>query len=426
MVRTRWIVIGGAVVGGVVGGAIALTAGGGHSAVIAGPSASGSPSASVTAAISAPPAPTPSAAPSGFLPVDSLGAKSIPWDQVGAGWFLVDWAQRDAVWGGFDSASPTVSAADASVSLLAPDGTWYAARSLNDVESDRTVGWLGETVALFRTTRPGEEESQGDTSFLNVKTGAARLVISGGEPPSLQGVLADGTLHGREYAEDASWYVRYNDRFDAQTVCDGESSSVAPDGVRVACLGWIGSGDATSDQTRVFLGALNTDAGAEAIDTFRLEPYSYDIQGWLDPDTFLLLRRDPDGLARPTYFAYNVATRKIADFALPFQPTGDNVTFDWLTKTYADMAEQSVSFFASDGAKVADVPCAGSWDWRGPVRSGTRAVVECDTFDSDYNPEAVTLTLVDLATGTVTVVAHADESASTHLRAVYPYIGNVD
>ena len=90
------------------------------------------------------------------------------------------------------------------------------------------------------------------------------------------------------------------------------------------------------------------------------------------------------------------------------------------------MAEQSVAFLASDGSKVAEVPCAGSWDWRGPVRSGTRAVVDCETFDSDYNPESVTLTLVDLATGTVTQVAHTDETASTHVRAVYPYIGNVN
>lgn len=428
MSRTRWLVVTGAVVALALGAWAFFALRGDSSApeTLAAPSASSAPRLTASPPASPTPAPTPSAAPSGYLPVNSLGASEIPWLEVGPGWFLVDWAQRDAVWADTDDGTGTISPADASVSLLAPDGTWYAAASLAAVESDRTLSWLGETVAVFRSTQPDYESVAGDTSLINLRTGASRLVLSGAEAPALQGVSADGSLRGRDYAEDSSWYVQYDDRFTPHTVCDGDSASVAPDGVRVACLGWIAYGDGTTDQTQVFLGALSTDAGADAIDTFRLDPYSYGIQGWLDPDTFLLLRYDPDGKASPTYFAYNVATRKIADLALPFQATGDWVTFDWLTKTYADVAGQTVSFFAADGAKVAEVTCAGDSSWSWPTYSGTRVLVTCETTDVDYNPAAVTLTLVDLTTGTVTEVAHAAETSSTRVRTVYPYIGNVD
>jgi hypothetical protein len=90
MTRARWVRGGGPVLVGAVAVGLTLAGCSGGGGASDGPSSDPGATASANPAISAAPAPTPSPAPSGFLPVDSLGASEIPWDEVGPGWFLVD------------------------------------------------------------------------------------------------------------------------------------------------------------------------------------------------------------------------------------------------------------------------------------------------------------------------------------------------
>ncbi len=386
-----------------------------------------SSTASEGAAISAAPAPTPSPAPSGFLPVDSLGASEIPWDEVGPGWFMVTWVQRDVVWSE-EVALPTMPA-DASVSLLAPDGTWYAAASLSPTGYDETVGWLGDTLAVFRVTEPSPAVSVGGTALVNLRTGASQEILSAAIRPSNFGFAADGTLVSAVYEEETLGVVWYDAQMKGHSVCNGAQDwSVAPDRSRVVCLAWVAD-TGTGDQTEILVGTLGSGAEAQVIDTFRLDPYSYHLTGWLDSDTFLVARAAQAGETKgTTYYTYNIVTHKVADFALPFAASSSSawdVSYDAATETYAERGDDGLHVFAADGASIADVPCGGYVTWPIAVYSGTTALVECDNSVSAEDRN-VTLTLVDLKDGSATVVADVNPGSDQDVRAVYPYVGNLD
>jgi hypothetical protein len=446
MTRRGWVSGGGPVLVGVA--AIPLLLAGCSGGASDGSSSVPSSTASAVPAISAAPAPaaapTPSAAPSGFLPVDSLGAKSIPWDQVGPGWFLVDWAQHDVVWD--DNTNLPVSPADASVSLLSPDGTWYTAASLKATGSHWTEGWLGDTVAVIRETQPTQENGYGDVSYLNLKTGASRQVLSGTRSEMLS-FAADGTLVSQVLDETFS-VAWYDGQMARHSVFDegAQPASVAPDGKSVVTLVYasVPSGS-TDDQTELVVGPVGSPGEAQVIDTLRLPPYSYTIRGWIDPDTFLVGRApQPGETQRTTYYTYNIVTRKVADFSLPFSApfnpgmsTGD-VSFDWASQTYAEESDSGVNFFRVDGTPFARLGCPGStpvsaftrgwginsrWD---PKISGARALVACEDSASEPGLTVTTFTLVNLKDGTVTNVGSVKGGPGQGVRAIYPYTGNVD
>ncbi len=431
MTRARWVRGGGPVFVGAVAVAVTLTGCSGGGGASDGPSSGPSSTASGNPAISASAALKPSPAPSGFLPVDSLGASEIPWDEVGPGWFLVDWAEHDAVWGEDANGNPTVSPADASVSLLSPDGTWYAAASLAATGSDKTVGWLGDTVAILRTTEPEFSISYGDASALDLRTGASRKLVSGVDSVAWRVFLAGGILTSTGLADEESAAVSWYDAsLTEHSVCVRVlRNSVAPDAKRVACLGFDDNAGTGDDQTEILVGTLGSGAEAQVVDTFRLDPYQYELAGWLDGDTFVVARAAQPGETKgTTYYSYNIVTRKVADFALPFPasaPTAWDVSFDWATQTYADMGDDGLSFFAADGAPIVEVPCAGGSMWPGAVYSGTVALVKCDT-SANSGSGNVTITLVDLQNGTAKQVADAPIDSEHSVRAVYPYTGNLD
>ncbi len=436
MTRARRVRGGGPIFAGVV--AVALTLPGCSGGTSDGPSSDPSPTASARPAISAASAPTPSPAPSGFLPVDSLGASEIPWDEVGPGWFLVEWVEHDAV--GRDYAM--FSAGAASESLLSPSGQWYAARSLQGTGAEMAAIWLGEDLAVFRMTQGNQDDyayPNGETSLVSLRDGAMRQVNAGGALPFLDGVAADGSLLGvvHEYEGDGAEVVRFGDGLEPNTLCQDNSAtgghgllSLAPDGVRVVCLAWTRAGG-DGPQTAVMLARVGEVLDAERVDAFGADPPDYRLMGWISQDTFLLARRDVDVAGwHETYFSYDVATRQIADFTLPFAASGV-VYFDWATKTYSDRqwnpdyVPGGWEFYGADGALVASVPCSGRSDYDSPTYSGSRALIWCRTAAASKGESDVTLTLVDLATGTTTVVASVHEGSGQRANRVFGYPTNL-
>lgn len=311
------------------------------------------------------------------------------------------------------------------MSLLSPDGTWYAAASLAATGSDKTVGWLGDTVAVFRTTEPGFTLSDGDVSLVNLRTGASRGILSGVTTPEWIDVTSNGTLVAKIGYEESFGFFSYDSDMTEHSVCGGLDLSVAPDGARVVCTDLVRD-PGTGDQTEILVVTLGSGAPAEVIDTFRLDPGWYVLRGWLDADTFLVSRQDPVyGQAAATYYTYNNVTRTVADFALPY-PASPSAATDWVdydrtTQTYADRRDDGLHLFAGDGAPILVVPCAGG---AGAAYSGTRVIVTCSVYEG--TPSHTTLTLVNLESGTATQVADVQIGSEHSVQAVYPYTGNVD
>jgi hypothetical protein len=351
---------------------------------------------------------------------------------VGPGWFLVDWAAKAPPEDPVDSEdyqgsggpfAPHVHApVDASVSMLSPSGQWFAAAALASTGATDTLFWFGDKLAVFTTVQAYEDGFPlGNTAILDLRTGKLSPVLTNSRYPQWRYIAANGSLIEEQNDGAGPTFIPYTNFVPGAPLCSGWlEGSLAPDGVRLVCLG----GDAGNGKpTEVVLASVGSAEAAKTSDTFRLPPTNYHMAGWLDGDTFLLVRSD-DSRVVTGYFAYNIATRKIADFALPFKATG-TVSYDGASKTFADAADDTVSFFAADGSPLASVPCSGDNSSYMPAYSGARALVECWTADSNYHLTGVTLTLVNFETGSVTEIANFPASSAPGVRAVYPYVGNL-
>ena len=427
MTRARWGFIGGAVVGAAAA-SLAMAGCGSGGGASESPSTNPSSSASANPAISASPAPTPSPAPSGFLPVDSLGASEIPWDEVGPGWFLVEWVAHPAVYGEGDL--PTTPA-DFAVSLLAPDLTTYAGPSLVAAGADWTVFWRGDSVAVFDATSVSESTDYvGNTSLVSLRDGSTRQIIANSLSPGWFAIAADGNPIGAHWWEGGGGgvFYRYDTDFAATQVSPDvyvTDASLSPDGERLV---YLGAGPLDMTHTTVWVSDLGDSTSTEtaAIDTLREPPDSYSIVGWLDPDTLVLYRREGGPLVAEAYFSYNITTRTIADFALPFVAAGW-VRFDWASQTYSDSVSTdnqtpmgAAHFYEVDGRPIASVPCEGSIHWRGPVMSARRSLVACTMYGGPRDGIAgTTLSVVDLDTRVVTEILRS--SGDSFVGGIYPY-----
>jgi hypothetical protein len=328
-----------------------------------------------------------------------------------------------------DGDIPTIPA-DFSVSLLAPDLTVYAGPSLAAAGADWTVFWRGDSVAVFDATSVTEStDFVGNTSLVSLRDGSARQVIANGLSPGWFAIAADGSPIGAHWWEGGGGgdFYRYDSAFAATQVSPDVyllDASLSPDGERLV---YLGAGPVDMLHTTVWVSDLGDSTEPAAIDTLREAPSSYSIVGWLDPDTLLLHRREGGPLVAAGYFSYNITTREIADFALPFVAAGW-VRFDWASQTFSDSVSAdnqtpvgAAHFYEADGQPIASVPCEGSIDWRGPVMSARRALVACTMFGGPRDGiVGTTLSVVDLDTRVVTEIVRAGRDS--FVRSIYPYL----
>jgi hypothetical protein len=431
MKRRGWVSGGGPVLVGVA--ATALLLAGCSGGATGGSSSVPSSTASAGPTISAAPAPTPSPAPPGFFPVDSLGASAIPWEEVGPGWFLVEWVEHEASYSG-DSGEP-VTPSEFSVSLLSPDGTWYTGRALGTPGADaRTTFWLGDSVAVFRRApAPGRGVFgfTGDTYLVNLRDGSTRPAISDHESPSWFAMGANGTLIGAHALEGgpSTSYSQWDTNFDQTPVCgDLYPSTVAlsPDGTHLVCVAGD-SGDPGT--TAVWLGDVGSGDATTRVGTLDPGTYRYSIDGWLDSDTFLLEREDYSfGGGARDFVAYHVNTGTITDFVPPIVPDSV-IQFDFTTQTYVTFdpsagSDRPVTFYTASGIDLATVPCSGASVWSWMVYSGSNALVDCRSRESDGSSGDHTLSLVHLDSGAVDVVASVHTDANQNLQGLDGYPDN--
>lgn len=338
-----------------------------------------------------------------FFPAKQADAKAIPWDEVGPGWFLVDSHQQLDVDYGDEGVVP-MSEAVGGLSLVSPEGDWYAARSFAGTGAAFSVHWAADGVWLMTGVDAYFDGYEGDLVRLDLATGVSvgiatdqwlesDYVGASGGVTLVQGFSQEFggpygvyTSAGAASVADCRWQMSVMLRGDFRV-------ALAPDGRTVVC--WRGRIDGKTDIGTLDLGSPSA---ATYLDVFRLDPWQYEQLGWLSDDTFLLARLNDNG-AVEAYFAYNVVSRTIEDFALPFTPgTGQMVeAFDYESQVYISSYGQSdsIDLHRANGEKIATAGggCADGWapSWS---LSGTSLLTTCPWAGG-------AVTLIDLETGNV-------------------------
>ncbi len=335
-----------------------------------------------------------------FFPVPQAGARDIPWDEVGPGWFLVDSharANNDFLdEDGFGRMPEAVGG----LSLVSPDGQWYAARSFAGTGAAFSLHWAADGVWLMTSADESIEEVTGDIVRVDLKTGMQQSVATRQVDDFAYTGAVDGITLVADYSQEAvTDYLVYGPGGVVGTECAlhtvfGEIRSlIFPDGTRVGCWGFR-----SDDKTDVGVLDLRTPSAIDHLDVFSRDGYSYQILGWESADTFLLARLDANG-GQEAFFAYSVSTRKIADFPLPFALGADRQVdvFDNESQVFVstDRGSDSIDLFRANGEKIATVAggCAyaGTPSW---TLSGTHLLAFCPW-------EGGPATMINLETGDV-------------------------
>ena len=339
-----------------------------------------------------------------FFPAKQAEAKDIPWDQVGPGWFLVDSHQHVAL----DLSGPDEVLAPEAVgglSLVSPDGDWYAARSFAGTGAAFAVHWAADGVWLMKNVNVNSEARFGDIVSVKLATGATADVASHEWGYYSYASAAGGVTVAGGYSNSPDEYHLLNSSGAVDPSCTqltgvvyGDLRTVlSPDGQRVVC--W---GERRTDQrTDVGFLDLRNPSAATYVDVFKQEFWQYQNLGWLSADVLLFARGDDYG-KQDAYFTYDLSTQKVADFALPFAPpAGHRVeAFDYASQVFftSDWGSDVIGMFRANGGPIATV-AAGCTDSHYIVArwalSGGFALVSCGwSAGGDA-------TLVNLATGEV-------------------------
>ncbi len=421
MTRTRLVRGGGPAFVGAVAVALLLTGCSGGASD--GPSSHPSATASANPATSATSAPTPSPAPSGYLPVDSLGASEIPWDEVGPGWFLLaydadttdnasvfigDFPDDNSDGGVFHYFAPEN---DDGMTLVSPAGEIYLAGSLSGQGPVAETLWDGGSVYLNRPTGfRMEEEGEGTVTAYDLATGSTREVVRG-ETYLPEEMTTAGRLVGWHWAEGTivGGAVYGSDGSDFHKVCPSGSGSptLAPDGHRTVCIELR-----TDGRSDVVL--YDLDSGTrEPIDVFKEGSYAYQLLGWWDSASVVVSRWE-DGAS--LYWAYDVETKKLTEID-PRLPDGSQPSSFQGLGTYRLLwgADNRRAFiYGTDGDLRADLPCGIS------ALSGDVALSLCGAAGG---ARMVTISRTDLVTGETLVVGEYRAGENDHVQ-VFPFPGS--
>jgi hypothetical protein len=292
------------------------------------------------------------------------------------------------------------------------------------VDAELVIGWRGEEVGVARQVDVAEGD-HGDVATVSLRTGAEAAVSTWDWLP-FGAWAANGDLVGMRNLGDLPVDIfSYRDYRPVGKVCEsnGTTGFMSPDGVRLVCLSFLPT---DPEKTAVVVARADQAEAAEQIDVFQAPPYRYSIAGWLDTDTFLLERWPEGGEGARDYFAYNIATHTISDYALPATLATDakytRLEFDNVSQTYLRVARGQVDFYGPTGTPIATVACRSTEDspyGPGVTSSGGFALVTCG--GSPFWETETTVVLVDLAQGTTTPVASFTQAVDSRLGGIAGY-----
>jgi len=370
---------------------------------------------------SATPSTTPSATPSntavapaiveGFAPVPQLPASEIPWGAVGPGWFALDYSDPVDISMAGDSWAPT-SQLEGGVSLVSPDGTWYAAQPHTALGNGPAIAWDGTSLWMVRETASNMESVLYHLELVNGRTAATQTVP--GEGAGRLFPFADGSsLYYAWGGDGIANSVVAVDKTDETGGCSDAGSGLwAWDAADMSFLynpstgGLVCFGPAAkSDKTVVTSMNVTSLTETKSINTLKLPPWFYTFLGWIDDDTFYFARLDlATGVGTDAVFRYDLRDDSITPVDLHvYDDLNDNRGsgyYDAVSKRHivAQQAEDGwyIDLYDADGGAVASLTgaCAPdknllpAFDFR---TSGGRLMVTC--------PASGTVTLFDLADG---------------------------
>ncbi len=339
-----------------------------------------------------------------FFPIPQADATDIPWDEVGPGWFLVD-AHEHVDLDFSESMEIKAPEAIGGLSLVSPEGEWFAARSLAGTEAADSAYWGADGAWLLTNVNVNSEARIGDLVSVNLATGASTQVETDDWGYYSYASAADGVTVAGDYDPNPSGYRLYHASGTSDPHCTQRTgvfrgdlrAVVSPDGRRLVC--W---GERRADQ-RTDVGFLDVRKPSKGtfVDVFTHEFWRYENLGWLSDEVFLFARDDGYG-EQEAYFSYDLSTRKVADFSLPFAlPAGQRVeAYDFASQVFfvSSRGGDSVGLFRANGDPIATVAAGCSEheysvaDW---ALSGEMVMVSCGWWAGGD------VTLVNLATGAV-------------------------
>jgi len=374
------------------------------------PVVSESPTVTVTETPS--PSPSPSAtqaaaaAPSiieGFAPVPQLPAEEIPWDEVGPGWFLVDYRNDVEI----PNLQPTEEfiypQLSGGLSLVSPDGDWFAASTLDALGAGVPTAWDGSAVWMELSVENAVETGISDLNIVDLE--GSRLL------GALEGIAWEGT--GEPISPGKAFVYTWGgdgvyDNFVGIDVAGMGGCSQAttafqgwePDdmsflyssagGGRLVCFG-----EATdSTRTVVTLVDVQDVSSSREINEFQYDSSRYSFVGWIDDNRFLFARTMGYHLAAEKVFTYDLTDDSITDTGLDVYSSITPWTTEGYVEGYFDRVSQrhvitrtaedswTVSLYRLDGSAAATIQ--GECDGRtglipaiGLRTSGGRLMVTC-------------------------------------------------
>jgi hypothetical protein len=307
------------------------------------PTVSSTPSPSVTPPPSATPL-EPAIEPAiieGFAPVPQLPASEIPWDQVGPGWFVVDYRYGYQEEFGFETWEATPQL-EGGISLISPSGQWYAARPYAELGNGPVEGWDGINLWMTREATSNFESVEKRIELVDARSGDRRAV--GGEAtgqivPFVPGQAlfyawgGDG-LYNSGIAADKTHHVGGCSDVDETGFWGWEAADMSflytpANGGKLVCFGYgVGAGRAS-----VTLVDVANAGRSEHINTFSNPADNYSFAGWIDADRFFFART---GGATPVMFRYDLRDDSVTEVDLPIYNSVDG----WNHAGYFDRVSQ--------------------------------------------------------------------------------------
>ncbi|MDN4471897.1 hypothetical protein [Demequina zhanjiangensis] len=281
----------------------------------------------------------------GFLPVPHLPAEAVPWDELGAGWFVVAGASPGPA-GGYDESGELdfdwhdAIEPDVGISLLSPAGEWYAVRGFEGTGAGEVAAWDGSDLWLETAAVSGPDMDGVRLMAIDARTGEAtaptRELVAGQLVPLRTGSMMSITsAFGYGRADVLYGYLTGMDLIDA----DGSQSTLCPQ------EGWDGYGLGTMWQdlsyfvgpgadapVLCFLERSGDSAGTTAvfvahaatgemtqIATFSNPADRYAFAGWRDASTAYVARlapgSEPAGVA--AMFLVDISDGSATEVSLP-------------------------------------------------------------------------------------------------------------
>lgn len=340
----------------------------------------------------------------GFAPVPQLPADQIPWNEVGAGWFAVGY--YDAV--DFPhleiQESATLPQRQGGISLISPDGTWYAAHDITDFGPGNPLLWDGYGMFMGTRVEAGDDTWYYDLSVYDFRSG--ELKVQDKEVPWELGVgLGNGralnfwwNAQGPTNGIAGSSPEGVGGCFEADA--RGSSAWKATDMSHVyqpeAFSNLVCFGPSQSDPSKTSIHVVRTDwvADSRVVDELPLPYERYAFVGWVDVTTFLFAQIAQGSPNAEQIFMYDIRERELQQLDLTLyedvKSSSGQGFFDRTAQRhvishaqYDENTQWQVALYELDGTFVNEIKgeCIGGAGLGEEVQvkvSGDRLIIFCE------------------------------------------------